>query len=157
MGKGGSSSPHPEDHSPWRAPTPQNKAEKLTKGDPATLEDRWLSAANSMYPGTLRSQIQFPGGKRFLVLSQKVSSHGQIDRIRSHNSINQKCNLLPRVRQQRTVKPCGASAATFPLNGVPSTQDPRPLKLPDRSAGTHPDPRIPGGSLTVLLWGNQCK
>lgn len=27
MGKGGSSSPHPEDHSPWRAPTPQNKAE----------------------------------------------------------------------------------------------------------------------------------
>lgn len=62
-----------------------------------------------------------------MVLSQKVSSHRQIDRIQSHNSINQKCNLLPRVRQQRTVKPRGDPAATFPLSGAPSIQDPHPL------------------------------
>ena len=87
---------HPGEHRLHRT-RQRYELEKLTKGDPATLEDRWLSAANSMYPDTLRSQIQFSGGKRLLVLSQKVSSYRQIDRIRSHNSISQKCNLLPRV------------------------------------------------------------
>ena len=47
------------------------------------------------------------------------------------------------------MKPHGDPAATFPLSGAPSTQDPCPLKLPGRSVGTHPDPRILGGSLTA--------
>ena len=126
-GKGGSSSPQTKDHSPWRAQTPQNKAEAwIRETHQGRSSNTWGQMAFCseqhvpIYPCALRSQIQFPGGKRLLVFSQKVSSHGQSDRIWSHNSINQKCNLLPRARKQRTVKSLETQQPHFLWVGHPA-------------------------------------